>query len=67
MKNSDVYGWLSVINYCLWLNLVQVNEEQKRKIKTFLSKYMYDVDTFTTPYNTDEIINEFKEIINPTS
>ena len=66
-KNSDVYGWLSVINYCCmifddkWGNYPQI------LIKLFLSKYMYDVDIFTRPYNTDEIIREFKRIITTTS
>jgi|LakMenEpi03Aug12_release.lakeMendotaPanAssembly.Ray.scaffolds.fasta_scaffold261095_2 hypothetical protein len=69
-RNSDVYGMLSIITFYCFQNISTSDihtSDIHTRMKPFLKKYMYDVDTFTTPYNTDEIINEFKEIINTTS
>ena len=67
IRNYDVYGWLSVINFCMQKQDTMFSDASKYKyyvepMKAFLCHYMYTPEVLAEPYNTAEMITRLNKI-----
>lgn len=76
IQNYDVYGWLSVINFCMQKQGTMFSDATSYRyyvepMKKFLHDYMYRPEVLVEPYNTAAMITRLNEIrrspLNPTA